>query len=72
MIQIDMPMPENCYECPLMVHCDTCEGYNNQCAYNNEIDCGYVLLRRQEEVIDRSNGTLQGRHPSCPLREVEG
>ena len=70
MILIDLPMPENCYECPIMMHCDDCEGYNNRCPLDGNIDCGYVVRRGEVVWEDRSGGTLWIRHPDCPLKDV--
>lgn len=73
MILIDMPMPENCYECPLMMHCDDCEGYNNRCALNENIDCGYIVYKDfQTKALagDHSNGAYTSRHKECPLFET--
>lgn len=70
MILIDMPMPQNCYECPIMMHCDECEGYNNRCPLDDDIDCGYVVRRGTVVIKDRSNLTLWSRPERCALREV--
>ena len=73
MIQIDMPMPDNFYECPLMMHCDDCEGYNNRCALNENIDCGYIVykdFRTKALAGDHSNGAYTSRHKECPLFET--
>lgn len=72
-VQIDMEMPQNCYECPLMVWCDQCEGYSNRCAYDQEIDCGFVIKAYKGNIVkeDHSNGTLWSRPERCPLREVD-
>lgn len=70
MILIDLPMPDSCYECPIMMRCDDCEGYNNGCPLDGNIDCGYVVRRGEVVTKDRSNDTLWFRHPKCPLEEV--
>ena len=72
MILIDFPMPQNCYECPLMMRCDECEGYNNRCPLDDQIDCGYVVRRGNVVTVDRSNMTLWDRPERCPLKEVKG
>lgn len=74
MVLIDMPMPESCYECPLMMWCDPCEGHNNHCVFGWEIDCGYIVYKNwktKEVKGDYSCGTYTNRHKDCPLREVE-
>lgn len=70
MILIDKPMPDNCYECPIMMHCDDCEGWPNRCALDESIDCGYVVRHGEVVKEDRSNDTLWFRHPKCPLIEI--
>lgn len=67
MIQIDMPMPESCGECPL-----------TQLRWNN-LFCG-VLDKRVGESYRypthtetwMKDGLDEKRLPDCPLREVEG
>lgn len=64
MIQIDMPMPENCRECPLMASVDE---YSYFCALTKEKIGNWFEECMPFKTAPYSNE----RRPDCPLREVK-
>lgn len=66
MIQIDMPMPESCYDCPLTY----VRPSNLVCVVldKNIGECYQYPTHRETWMED---GLDERRLPDCPLREVE-
>ena len=58
MIQIDIPMPENCLKCPLKTIEEDCYG-------------GYFYYCTPLKIAIRGKDKHEQRHRSCPLIEVK-
>lgn len=68
MIQIDMPLPENCLNCPFRD-----EVSSNCLASDDPGFCVFVGLQKEEliEWEDWKQKASSGRDPRCPLMEVK-
>lgn len=77
MIQIDMPMPKSCEECPFNSGCAECEGWSNIClaSADCELNLGENYLTRTAKWCKEHGEKYiytpyDHRHEKCPLIEV--
>ena len=64
MIQIDIPMPKNCRECPLL---ETVDEYSYYCVLTKEMIGNWF----EEMIPFRETPYSAERRSDCPLREVK-